>query len=112
MLSHYDRFAARSPEWLLGWRILELLRIVPYRTLLLMFATLSATGVVMDNPKFPLERRSRDSVGQGLPGAPDPPHARREGDLTRIRLQHWIALADTALHPKPHKPKTPKTNDH
>ena len=57
MPSHYDRFAARSPEWLLGWRILELLRIVPYRTLLLMFATLSATGVVMDNPKFPLERR-------------------------------------------------------
>jgi hypothetical protein len=76
-----------------------------------MFATL-CDGVVMDNPKFPVERRRRDSVGQGLPGAPGPPHVRREGDLTRIRLQHWVELADRALQPKPNKPKTRKVNNH
>jgi hypothetical protein len=75
-----------------------------------MFATLS--GVVMDNPKFPIERRRRDGVGQGLPGVPGPPHVRREGDQTRIRLQHWVELADAALQPKPKKPKIRKTNDH
>jgi len=47
----------------------------------------------------PLERRrarreESDSISLGRPLSPV---ARREGDFARIRVQHWIALADAAL---------------
>jgi hypothetical protein len=38
------------------------------------------------------------------------PHSRRESDLLRMRLQHWIELADAALRTRrSSKPQNPKS---
>jgi hypothetical protein len=52
--------------------------------------------------KLPLERRRRSETDE-LAYAPFPP-LRRESDLSRVRIQHWIELAEIALG-KTHNPK-------
>jgi hypothetical protein len=55
-------------------------------------------------PKIAIERR-RDLAKISFHGfSPyQPPHTRREADLVRLRIQHWMELADAALRSqKPH----------
>jgi hypothetical protein len=51
---------------------------------------------VQSNTKFPIERR-RDSVDAGRWNQPYAPFGRREGDYARMKLRHWMELADIAL---------------
>jgi len=56
-------------------------------------------------PKFPIERRRSKPPEKSLAALLDynRPHTRRESDLVRMRIQHWMELADAALqNPKPH----------
>lgn len=55
--------------------------------------------------RFPIERRRIKSQET----SPDKlqlnqPHTRRESDLVRMRIQHWMELANVALQPRnPHR---------
>jgi hypothetical protein len=49
----------------------------------------------MEVRKAPLERRRRK--GDDLTPLPSHLYARRESDQSRMRVQHWMELADTAL---------------
>ena len=44
-----------------------------------------------------IERRRRDASLRPLTRPDGMPLLRRESDMVRARLQHWIELADTAL---------------
>jgi hypothetical protein len=52
--------------------------------------------------KLPIERRRAKSLETPLadPLLYNRPHTRRESDLARMRIQHWMELADAALRPR------------
>jgi hypothetical protein len=53
---------------------------------------------VQDPPvRFPLERRRETWPDPSRRELPYAPLARREGDFARMKLQHWMELAETAL---------------
>jgi len=47
--------------------------------------------------RFPLERRRETWPDPSRHDLPYAPFARREGDFARMKLQHWMELAETAL---------------
>jgi len=47
--------------------------------------------------RFPLERRRETWPNPSRHDFPYAPFARREGDFARMKLQHWMELAETAL---------------
>ena len=50
--------------------------------------------------KFPIERRrAKQETPLADPLFYNRPHTRRESDLARMRIQHWMELADAALRP-------------
>jgi len=53
----------------------------------------------VQNPsnRFPLERRRETWPNPSRRDVPYAPFARREGDFARMKLQHWMELAETAL---------------
>ena len=55
--------------------------------------------MVVQNPpvRFPLERRRETWPDPSRHDLPYAPFARREGDFARMKLQHWMELAETAL---------------
>ena len=60
--------------------------------------------------KFPIERRRAKPPEVSIPALLqyNRPHTRRESDLVRMRIQHWMDLADAALRsPRLHH-KTPR----
>jgi len=60
-------------------------------------------------PKTAIERR-RDLTKISFQGLSpyQPPHTRREADLVRLRIQHWMELADAALRSE----KPPRNGNH
>jgi hypothetical protein len=50
-------------------------------------------------PRTPIERRRSEPPENSLPGLlnGNRPHTRRETDLLRLRIQHWMKLAEAAL---------------
>src|SRR5579864_1244332 len=83
------------------------IQIVPYRTLPDSLTILENMGG--SAAKFPIERRRAKPPEVSIPALLhyNPPHTRRETDLVRMRIQHWMDLADAALRsPRPHlKPR-------
>lgn len=56
----------------------------------------------MGGSKIPIERR-RNQASESSPIdllRHDPPHTRRETDLLRMRIEHWMELAEAALEVK------------
>lgn len=47
--------------------------------------------------RFPLERRRETWPDPSRRDLPYAPFARREGDFARMKLHHWMELAETAL---------------
>jgi hypothetical protein len=47
--------------------------------------------------RFPLERRRESWPDPSRHDLPYAPFARREGDFARMKLQHWMDLAEAAL---------------
>jgi len=79
------------------------IQIVPYRTLPDSLTILENMGG--SAAKFPIERRRAKPPEVSIPALLhyNPPHTRRETDLVRMRIQHWMDLADAALRsPRPH----------
>lgn len=48
-------------------------------------------------PRFPLERRRETWPDPSRHDLPYAPFARREGDFARMKLRHWMELAEAAL---------------
>jgi hypothetical protein len=87
--------------------IRKTIQIVPYRTLPNSLTILESMGGPA--AKFPIERRRAKPPEVLIPALLhyNRPHTRRESDLVRMRIQHWMDLADAALRtPGPHlKPR-------
>jgi hypothetical protein len=60
--------------------------------------------------RVPLDRRRHKSpeASATFPAQDQVPYARRETDVVKMCLQHWIELADAALGKKKPRPKPPR----